>query len=67
MATTYDDGMESIMPRGTQGRKRPADATGYAIMVGRLATEEITETLVNPSGKVRSGQARSKAREKSLT
>jgi hypothetical protein len=45
------------MPRGPQGQKRPVDAIGCAIMVGRLATGEITEVLKEPSGKVRSGIA----------
>jgi hypothetical protein len=37
------------MPRGPKGEKRPADAIGNAIMVGRIATGEIdqTETLPN--------------------
>jgi hypothetical protein len=29
------------MPRGPKGEKRPADAIGAAIMVGRIATGEI--------------------------
>jgi hypothetical protein len=55
------------MPRGPQGQRRPADAIGCAIMVGRLATREITEILKEPSGKVRSGQAGSKARAEKLS
>jgi hypothetical protein len=55
------------MPRGPQGQKRPADAGGCAIMVGRIATGEITEVLKEPSGKVRSGQAGSKARAEKLS
>ncbi|MGC2223838.1 MAG: RNA-binding protein [Methylocella sp.] len=55
------------MPKGPQGQKRPADAIGCAIMVGRLATGEITEILKEPSGKVRSGQAGSKARTEKLS
>ena len=39
------------MPRGPQGQKRPADAIGCAVMVGRIATGEITEVLKEPSGK----------------
>lgn len=35
-------------------------------MVGRLATGEITEELKEPSGKVRSGKAGSKARAANL-
>jgi hypothetical protein len=55
------------MPRGPQGQKRPADSIGCAIMVGRIATGEITEILKEPSGKVRSGQAGSKARAEKLS
>ena len=55
------------MPRGPQGQKRPADAIGCAVMVAQLATEEIQETLKQPSGKVRSGQAGGKARAEKMT
>jgi len=55
------------MPRGPQGQRRPAEAIGCAIMVGRLAIGEITEELKEPSGKVRSGKAGSKARAANLT
>jgi hypothetical protein len=56
-----------LMPTGPRGEKRPADAIGCAVMVGRLATGEITEILTEPSGKVRSGKAGSKARSANLT
>lgn len=55
------------MPKGPQGQRRPADAIGCAIMVGRIATGEITEILKEPSGKVRSGKAGSKARAEKLS
>lgn len=55
------------MPRGPQGQKRPADAIGCAVMVGRIATGEITEILKEPSGKARSGKAGSKARAEKLS
>jgi hypothetical protein len=32
------------MPRGPKGEKRPADAIGNAIMVGRIATGDIDES-----------------------
>jgi hypothetical protein len=32
------------MPRGPKGEKRPADAIGTAVMVGRIATGEIEDT-----------------------
>jgi hypothetical protein len=31
------------MPKGPQGQKRPADAIGLAVMVGRIATGEIED------------------------
>jgi hypothetical protein len=55
------------MAQGPQGQRRPADAIGCAIMVGKLAIGEITEVLKEPSGKVRSGKAGSKARAEKLT
>jgi hypothetical protein len=58
---------EYLMPRGPQGQKRPADAIGCAVTVGRIATGEITEELKPASGKVRSGQAGSKARAEKLS
>ena len=33
------------MPKGPQGQRRPADAIGCAVMVGRIATGEIGENL----------------------
>ncbi len=37
------------MPKGPNGQKRPADAIGLAVMVGRIATGEIEDTAVDPS------------------
>jgi len=31
------------MPKGPQGQKRPADAIGLAVMVGKIATGEIQD------------------------
>jgi hypothetical protein len=55
------------MPRGPKGEKRPPDVIGAAIMVAKIATGEITEILKEPSGKVRSGQAGSKARAQKVS
>ena len=41
------------MPKGPNGQKRPADAIGLAVMIGRIATGEIekkTETLPTRAG-----------------
>jgi len=37
------------MPKGPQGQKRPADAIGLAVMVGKIATGEIEDTSTDPS------------------
>jgi len=55
------------MPRGPKGEKRPADVIGNAVRVMRIATGEITETLNQKSGKVRSGKAGAKARAAKLS
>ena len=36
------------MPKGPRGEKRPADVVGAAIMVARIATGEVEDTLANP-------------------
>ena len=33
-----------IMPKGPRGEKRPADAIGLAVMIGKIATGEIEDT-----------------------
>jgi hypothetical protein len=33
------------MPKGPKGEKRPADVIGAAVMVAKIATEEIAEEL----------------------
>jgi hypothetical protein len=36
------------MPRGPKGEHRPADAIGCAVMVARIATGEIEDTVPTP-------------------
>lgn len=55
------------MPTGPHGEKRPADVIGAAVKVARLSVGEISETLKEPSGKVRSGRAGARARADALT
>jgi hypothetical protein len=38
------------MPKGPNGQKRPADAIGCAVMVGKIATGEIEELPDGPKG-----------------
>ena len=33
------------MPKGPRGEKRPADAIGRAVMIGKIATGEIIEEV----------------------
>ena len=54
------------MPKGPQGQRRRVSFR-CAIMVERLAIGEIPESLKEPSGKVRSGQAGAKARAEKLS
>jgi len=37
------------MPKGPRGEKRPADAVGLAVLVGRIATGEVEDTTNAPS------------------
>ena len=55
------------MPRGPKGELRPADVIGTAVMVGRLATGEISEHLKAKSGRVKSGRAGGAARANALS
>lgn len=57
---------ESLVPKGPDGERRPADAIGCAVLVGRIATDEISEVISAPSGRTRSGQAGAAARARSL-
>ncbi len=43
------------MPKGPNGQKRPADAIGLAVMIGKIATGEIedtTDTTKNAAAKL---------------
>jgi hypothetical protein len=37
------------MPKGPRGEKRPADAVGLAVLVGKIATGEVEDTRDDPS------------------
>jgi hypothetical protein len=49
------------MPKGPNGQKRPADAIGLAVMVGRIATGEIED---NPTSAKRVSEVRAEAGSK---
>jgi hypothetical protein len=55
------------MPTGPKGEKRPADANARAVMIARIATGEIEETVRDPAkelhrkGGLKGGKARASA------
>lgn len=51
------------MPTGPQGQKRPADAIGLAVMIGKIATGEIAPDAASP--RRRSGLAGAQTRNES--
>jgi len=57
------------MPKGPQGQKRPADAVGLAVLVGRIATGEVEDSGVDPTKEhhSRGGKKGGAARAASLT
>ena len=52
------------MPRGPNGEKRPADAIGLAVMVGRIATGEEVDATLASKNRRKSGIAGAEARMK---
>lgn len=55
------------MPRGPKGERRPADAIGAAIMVGRIATGEIDESMGSAPNRSKGGVKGGKARAVKLS
>ena len=58
------------MPRGPKGEKRPADAIGNAIMIGRIATCEIDDPTTDDgknAAAVALGRMGGKARAEGMT
>ena len=55
------------MPKGPQGQKRPADAIGLAVMIGKIATGEVEDGTDAKPPKVKKGRAGGKARARVLT
>ena len=54
------------MPKGPKGEKRPADVIGAAVMVARIATQEIDKPSKAPN-RARGGQKGGPARAAKLT
>ena len=56
------------MPKGPRGEKRPADAIGLAVMIGKIATGEIEdERLAASSAAAQLGSLGGKKRAENLT
>ena len=56
------------MPKGPNGEKRPADAIGLAIIIGRIATGEIDDEREGiASAAAQMGKLGGKARAASMT
>ena len=56
------------MPKGPNGEKRPADAIGLAVMIGKIATGEIEDTRDDvSSAAAQMGKMGGKARAASMS
>ena len=56
------------MPKGPRGEKRPADAVGLAVMIGKIATGEIIdETDTTRTAAARLGSLGGKKRAANMT
>ena len=56
------------MPKGPNGEKRPADAIGLAVMIGKIATGEIEDDRKGvASAAAQMGKLGGKARAASMT
>jgi hypothetical protein len=55
------------MPKGPRGEKRPADAIGAAIMVGRIATGDLVDTKGKAPNRAKGGIVGGANRAKTLT
>ena len=55
------------MPRGPKGEKRPADAIGLAVMVGRIATGEVVEENAKLTAAQEMGKKGGVARANAIT
>jgi hypothetical protein len=55
------------MPKGSRGEKRPADVIGMAIMVAKIATGEIEDTLSVAPNRAKGGVVGGKRRAETLS
>lgn len=56
------------MPKGPNGEKRPADAVGLAVLIGKIATGEVEDTRDDvSSAAAQMGKLGGKARAAAMT
>lgn len=55
------------MPKGPQGQKRPADAIGLAVLIGKIATGEIEDVVTPEDHRSKGGKRGGAARAAALT
>lgn len=55
------------MPKGPRGEKRPADAIGLAVMIGKIATGEIEDTAATKSAAAQLGSKGGKRRAENMS
>ncbi len=55
------------MPKGPNGQKRPADAIGLAVMIGKIATGEIEDVADTKSAAAQLGSLGGKKRAENMT
>ena len=55
------------MPKGPRGEKRPADAIGLAVLIGKIATGEVVEGEVEQMMPRSAGSAGGEERARKLT
>ena len=56
-----------MMPRGPKGEKRKADVVGNAVLIGRIATGEVVDTLGKSPNRAKGGKAGGRARARTLS
>ena len=55
------------MPKGPRGEKRPADAIGLAVMIGKIATGELEDTAGVKSAAAQLGSLGGKKRAENMS
>ena len=56
------------LPKGPQGQKRPADAIGLAVLIGKIATGEVEDTkAATSSAAAQLGRLGGKKRAENMT